>query len=98
MNLEIHNPDLLQRVNGHIQTGQFQDADELLEKALNALEEKDALEDKAPASMSPAEPARPRTGQDLIDVCAKLRTLLTDEEIDTVFSRNKSGARPVDFE
>jgi len=92
MNLEIHKPELAQRVNAHIQTGQFHDTDELIEKAL------DALDEKAPASMSPAEPARRRTGQDLIDASAKVRGLLTDEEVDTIFSRNKSGARPVDFE
>jgi hypothetical protein len=33
MNLEIHKPELVQRVNAHIQTGQFHDADEVLEKA-----------------------------------------------------------------
>ncbi len=42
MNLEIHKPELAQRVNAHIQTGHFHDADELLEKALDALEEKSA--------------------------------------------------------
>jgi predicted nucleic acid-binding protein len=36
MNLEIHKPELLQRVNAHIRTGRFHDADELLEKALDA--------------------------------------------------------------
>ena len=39
MNLEIHKPELVQRVNAYIQTGNFHDADELLEKALNALDE-----------------------------------------------------------
>jgi len=39
MNLEIHKPELVQRVNAHIQTGLFHDADELLEKALDALDE-----------------------------------------------------------
>jgi len=38
MNLEIHKPELVQRVNAHIQTGHFLDADEVLEKALDALE------------------------------------------------------------
>jgi hypothetical protein len=38
MSLEIHKPELVQRVNAHIQTGQFHDADELLEKALDALD------------------------------------------------------------
>ncbi len=42
MNLEIHKPELVQRVNAHIQTGQFHDADELLEKALDALDERTA--------------------------------------------------------
>ena len=42
MNLEIHKPELVQRVNAHIQAGHFHDADELLEKALDALDEKSA--------------------------------------------------------
>lgn len=39
MNLEIHKPELVQRVNAHIRTGRFHDADELIEKALDALDE-----------------------------------------------------------
>ena len=39
-----------------------------------------------------------RTGQELIDACAKVRGLLTDEEVDTVFRRTPSFARPVDLE
>jgi Arc/MetJ-type ribon-helix-helix transcriptional regulator len=89
MNLEIHRPELVQRVNAHIQTGHFHNADEVIEKAL------DALDEKAPAPMSPAQAG---TGQDLIDACARVRGLLADEEVDTIFSRNKSGARPVNFE
>lgn len=46
----------------------------------------------------PSEPAPHRTGQDWIDACAKVQGLLTDEEVDTLFSRNRSFARPVDFE
>jgi hypothetical protein len=47
----------------------------------------------------PVEPLRqPRTGQELIDACAKVRGLITDEEVDTVFSRTPSFSRPVDFE
>jgi hypothetical protein len=49
------------------------------------------------AHVSPEQLPR-RTGQDLIDACAKLRGLLTDEEVDTLFSRTPSFARPVDFE
>jgi Arc/MetJ-type ribon-helix-helix transcriptional regulator len=40
MHLEIHKPELEQRVRQQIQSGQFKDADELLTKALDALEEK----------------------------------------------------------
>jgi len=46
----------------------------------------------------PAEPpATRRSGQTLIDACAEVRGLLTDEEIDRMFSRNPSTARPVDL-
>jgi hypothetical protein len=38
-----------------------------------------------------------RTGQAIIDAFAEIRGLLTDEEIDRMFTRNPSGARPVDF-
>ena len=38
-----------------------------------------------------------RTGQELIDACAKVQGLLTDEEVNTLFGRNLSFARPVDF-
>jgi Arc/MetJ-type ribon-helix-helix transcriptional regulator len=39
MNFEIHKPELVQRVNSQIQSGHFHDVDELLEKALDALDE-----------------------------------------------------------
>jgi hypothetical protein len=48
MNLEIHKPELVERVNAHIQTGHFQDADELLEKALDALDEKSSVPPVSP--------------------------------------------------
>jgi len=38
------------------------------------------------------------TGQQLVDACAKVRGLLTDEEVDALFSRNPSFGRPVNFE
>ena len=40
MNLEIHKPELAQRVQAQIQSGHFNDVDELLEKALDALDER----------------------------------------------------------
>jgi Arc/MetJ-type ribon-helix-helix transcriptional regulator len=42
MNIEIHKPELVQRVDAHIQTGQFRNADDLIEKALYALDEQAA--------------------------------------------------------
>lgn len=37
------------------------------------------------------------TGQALVDVCAQIRGLLTDEEIDAKFARNRSPSQPVDL-
>jgi Arc/MetJ-type ribon-helix-helix transcriptional regulator len=91
MNLEIHKPELVQRVNAHIQTGKFHNADEVLEKALEALEEKDALEEKAPVPMSPAERRRAVGRKSLVELFAPLQGLILD------FSRNKSAGRPVDL-
>ena len=44
-----------------------------------------------------AAPLEHRTGQALIDAFADIRGLFTDEEIDRMFSRNPSTARPVDL-
>ena len=89
MTLEITRPETEARIQRYLQSGQFHDLDELLAKALDALPEPEA---------SKAAPPERRTGQLLIDACAKVRGLLTDEEVDTLFRRNPSFARPVDFE
>jgi len=34
---------------------------------------------------------------DLVELSEPVRGLLTDEEIDVIFSRNPSNGRPVDF-
>lgn len=86
MTLEINRPETEARIQRYLQSGQFHDLDELLTKAFDSLPEPE-----------PIPPAR-RTGQELIDACAKVRGLLTDEEADTLFRRNPSFARPVDFE
>ena len=86
MNLEIHKPELVQRVNAQIQSGHFHDADELPEKAL------DALEEKTPPSASPAAERRRAAGRKrLIEVFAPLRGMNLD------FSLNQSTSRPVDL-
>ena len=43
-------------------------------------------------------PHKQRTGRALIDASAKVRGLLSDEEVDTLFSRTPSLGRPVHFE
>ena len=55
MNIEIHQPELAQRVREQIQSGQYHDVDELLTKALDALEEKSSV----PAAPAPAEAKKP---------------------------------------
>jgi len=51
---------------------------------------------EASATMAKAVP-RPPTGQALLDVCADIRGLLSDEEIDLMFARNRSGSRPLEL-
>jgi Arc/MetJ-type ribon-helix-helix transcriptional regulator len=50
MNLEIHKPELAQRVRAQIQSGHFQDADDLLEKSLDALDEQSTTASPATAT------------------------------------------------
>ena len=86
MNLEIQNPELLQRVNTQIRRRHLQGAEELIERAL------DALDRESPSPMSP-----PATPKNLVELFAPLRGMFTDEEIDTLFSRNRSTSRPLDL-
>ena len=88
MNLEIHKPELVQRVNAQIQSGHFHDTDELIEQAPDALEG-DALEEKTPAPASAAERRRAADRKSLVEVFAPLRGMNLD------FSRNKSADGPV---
>jgi hypothetical protein len=85
MNLEIHTPELQQRVRTQIQSGHFHDVEELLSKAL------DALEEKATAAPAPSAPyQRPPGRKSLVEVCDPIRGLTDDLDL----SRNQSGARP----
>jgi hypothetical protein len=43
MNIQIHKPELVKRVNAQLQSRHFHDVDELIEKALDALDEKSSL-------------------------------------------------------
>jgi len=87
MNIEIHNPELEQRVREQIQRGQFHNVDDLLEKALDALEEKET-------GASPlTHYERPAGRKSLVELFAESPL----KGLDLDFSRNKSGARPVDL-
>ena len=66
MNLEIRKLELVQRVNAQIQSGHFHDTEELIEKAL------DALEGKMPEPASAAE-RRGAGRKSLVEVFAPLR-------------------------
>ncbi|HXB71215.1 MAG TPA: hypothetical protein VNY05_23470 [Candidatus Acidoferrales bacterium] len=55
MNIEIHKPELERRMQQGIESGRFQDLDELLTKALDALSEKEAAL-SAPPEQSPELP------------------------------------------
>ena len=90
MTIEISAPETEALIERHLRSGRFHDIDELLRKALGSLEEQPSVEAEA------APPER-RKGQVLIDAFADVRGLLTDEEIDRMFARNPSPARPVDL-
>jgi len=92
MTFEITRPETEARIRRYLRSGQFHDLDELLTRALDALPEPAAVE------LVPLGHRTGQTGQDLIDACAKTQGLLTDEEVDMLFRRSPSFARPVDLE
>jgi hypothetical protein len=73
MTIEIHNPELEALIRERMNSGEFHNVENVIMQALR--------------SAVVAEPPPLRTGQELIDLCAKVRGLLTDEEVDTLFSR-----------
>ena len=89
MTIEITKPETEALIERHLRSGRFHDVDELLKKALVSLDE----ENPAPAAQG-ASQGEPKN---LFDLFAPVRGLLTDEEIDTLFARNRSMSRPVDL-
>jgi hypothetical protein len=86
MTIEIHQPELEALIRERMASGAFRDLDDLLEKALGALDEH---------ASAPPPPAREK--QSLVDMCASVRGLLTDEEVDTLFRRDQSPSRDIDL-
>jgi hypothetical protein len=90
MTIEITKPETEALIERHLRSGRFRDIDELLKKALGSLDE----QAQSPALAPDASPGEP---QSLFDLFAPVRGLLTDDEIDTLFTRSRSMSRPVDF-
>jgi Arc/MetJ-type ribon-helix-helix transcriptional regulator len=88
MTIEITKPETEALIERHLRSGRFHDIDELLNKALGSLDQQ-------------TPPAAPETSagepKNLFELFAPVRGLLTDQEIDTLFARNRSMSRPVDL-
>ena len=85
MTIEIHRPELEALIRQQMASGAFRNVDELLAKALGALDE--------PVSAGP----RNCEAQSLVDLSEPVRGLLSDEEVDTLFRRTPSASRPLDL-
>lgn len=72
-------------IEAAISAGVIRSAEELIDSAIALLPN------------SPTKKPVERTGQSLIDVCAEVRGLLTDEEVDSLFARNRMPSRPVEL-
>lgn len=86
MNIEIQKPELEQRVRARIQDGQFKTFDELLEEAL------DALDQKVP-STTVRQSRRAAGRKSLVELFAE--SPLSGLNLD--FSRNRSSGRSIDL-
>ena len=81
MTIEIMKPETAALIQWHLQSGQFHDIDELLTRALGALQEP-----AAPPVME---------AKNLVELFEPVRGLFADGELD--FSRNPSISRPIDL-
>lgn len=84
MRIDIHRPELEALINEHLRSGAFEDAEDLIWRALRD-------------SSRPAVSGAASKAKDLVEASASVRGLLTDDEVDTLFSRNPSTGRPVDI-
>jgi hypothetical protein len=81
MTIEIRQPELEALIQQRLKNSGFQNAEEVLLHALRS-------------SPEPHKKRNDPHGKSLVDVCAMVRGLLTDEEIDTIFRRDPSPDRP----
>lgn len=84
MTIEIHQPEIEALIQQRLQSGGFENAEEVLVHALRSSPEPQRVRDRF-------------LGKNLVEVCGMVRGLLTDEEVDSVFSRDPSPDRPVNL-
>jgi hypothetical protein len=84
MVVEIRQPELEALIQQRLKDGGFRNAEEVLAHALRS-------------SPEPRKASGKSGGKGLLAVCAEVRGLLTDEEIDTLFRRDRSTDRPIDL-
>ena len=82
MTIEITKPETEALIQQHLQSGRFQDIDELLARALGSLKE-------------PASPTMTDEPKNLAELFEPIRGLFADGELE--FSRNPSTSRPIDL-
>ncbi len=86
MNLEIHKPELMRRVNAHIQAGHFHDTDKFIEKALDALDERQPV-------VAPREPAATVFEQGLGLFGSPEDAALIDEVVSIAYAERRRPSR-----
>jgi hypothetical protein len=85
MRIDIHRPELEALIHERLQSGSFESAEDVIWQAL-----RDSAKPTAHMSASGA--------KNFAGLFEPVRGLLTDEEVDALFSRNTStGRRPVDL-
>lgn len=87
MTIEIQ-PEVETAIQQRIATGAFQNVSDLLSHALSAM---------GPISGEPKSTMELTEGQSLLVVFDRIRGLLTDEEVDTLFTRDPSPTRVIDL-
>jgi hypothetical protein len=84
MTIEIRQPELEALIQQRLRNGGFRNAEEVLAHALRSSPEPNKASGKSGS-------------ENLLAVCAEVRGLLTDDEIDTIFRRDRSTDRPIDL-
>ena len=102
--IEIHQPEIETIIQQRLQSGAFSDVEDVILHALKSSEPAAPAVPSVPenrqdsAGLSSAERRKPEGRKRLPELFESIRGLLSDEEVDTLFARNRSPSRPVDLE